>query len=193
MDIYERCPTLENDRWRIRLVEPTDLDDLWAVYRDKAALPYFNSDNCGGANFYCARREDVENMIRYWLWEYTDNHCFVRFAVVDKAADGGAGKTVGTIECFARAADGDFPACGLLRLDVGSGYETAETLQSILECATGPLCAWFGCDRLATKAPLYAVERIAALRACGYQKLSAYLTGHDGTRYYDYWASPARG
>lgn len=183
MNIYDHCPSLENDRWKIRLVEEADLDDLWAVYRDKAALPYFNSDNCGGANFYCARREDVANMIRYWLWEYTDNHCFVRFAVVDKAE----GKTIGTIECFVRGKDDAFPACGLLRLDLGSRHENAGTVQSILEAVLPALYEWFGCDCIATKAPLYAVERLAALRALDFVKCPAYLTGHDGTRYYDYW------
>ncbi len=185
MDIYKHCPALENEAYRIRLVELADVDDLWAVYRDKAALPYFNSDNCGGADFYCTRRDDVESMIRYWLWEYHDNHCFVRFSVVDKDS----GKVIGTIELFRRGADGDFPECGLLRLDVGSKDECAGILKAILTLGLPAFYDWFGCDIIATKAPPYAVERIAALKALGFERLSAYLTGHDGTRYYDYWAA----
>lgn len=183
MDIYASCPVLENERYCIRMVQPSDVDDLWAVYRDKVALPYFNSDNCGGANFYCAHREDVENMIRYWLWEYTDNHCFVRFAVVDKAAN----RAVGTIEMFHRGADGAFPECGLLRLDLGSEWEQADTIRSILQLVLPSFYQWFDCDCIATKAPLYAVERLDALRVLGFERCPAWLTGHDGTRYYDYW------
>lgn len=50
MNIYEECPTLESERFILRLFEDSDRDDLLAVYSDKNALPFFNSDNCDGDN-----------------------------------------------------------------------------------------------------------------------------------------------
>ena len=56
MNVYEKCPTLENDNLIIRLIEKNDADDLMSVYNDKFVLPFFNSDNCHGSNFYCATK-----------------------------------------------------------------------------------------------------------------------------------------
>ena len=52
MNIYENCPVLENEKFIIRLFKNEDCDDLLEVYSDKNALPFFNSDNCDGDNFY---------------------------------------------------------------------------------------------------------------------------------------------
>lgn len=81
MSIYDSCPELCDDAYRIRLIEPRDAKDLLAVYGDKLALPFFNSDNCHGANFYCRTLHDVQESITYWLIEYHENRGFVRFAV----------------------------------------------------------------------------------------------------------------
>ena len=60
-------------------------------------------------------------------------------------------------------------------------------LSSILELITPMAYEWFGCRRVATKAPIYAVERIKALEAQGYMKSSQKIVGQDGTIYGDYW------
>ena len=73
MNIYDSCPELSDDAYRIRLIEPRDAEDLLAVYSDKLALPFFNSDNCHGANFYCRTLHDVQESIKYWLIEYHEN------------------------------------------------------------------------------------------------------------------------
>ena len=39
MDIYEKCPQLENENLFIRLIESEDAKDLLEVYGDKFALP----------------------------------------------------------------------------------------------------------------------------------------------------------
>lgn len=51
-DIYEKCPVLEDSKFILRLVEEKDAKDLLSVYSDKNALPFFNSNNCNGDNFY---------------------------------------------------------------------------------------------------------------------------------------------
>lgn len=51
-DVYKECPIIQNDRFLLRLVSENDVNDLLKVYGDKKALPYFNSDNCHGDNFY---------------------------------------------------------------------------------------------------------------------------------------------
>lgn len=184
MDIYENCPILENENLVVRLIENDDVDDLLCVYGDKYALPFFNSDNCHGSNFYCAAREDMVNTIKYWLIEYHEYRGFVRFSIVDKRQ----GKVIGTIEMFRREAGDYYNDCGILRLDVRSDCEKAEILSDILALIITPFYDWFGCSWVATKAPLYAVERIEALKMVGFTKSEEPLIGHQQNRaYYDYW------
>lgn len=184
MNIYEKCPTLENENFIIRLIEETDADDLWKVYRDKLALPFFNSDNCNGSNFYCEKREDVVNTIKFWLIEYLENRGFVRFSIVDKKA----GCVIGTIEMFRREAGDYYNDCGILRIDVRSDYEKSEILYGILSLITNPFFECFGCSKIATKAAVYAIERIEALQKAGFIKSAQPFIGQNPPRtYYDYW------
>lgn len=183
MNIYEHCPTLENDTFLIRLIEQKDSVDLIEVYGDKLVLPFFNSDNCHGSNFYCSNMTDMENTIKYWLIEYHEYKGFVRFSIVDKQQN----KVIGTIEMFKRIANDFYTDCGLLRLDLKRDYENQESMEQILSIVSTPFFSWFECDKIATKAPGYAVERIEALKKVGYEKREEPLIGHDGKQYYDYW------
>lgn len=181
-NVYETCPTLENENYRLRLAEESDAKDLQKVYGDKFALPFFNSDNCHGDNFYNPTVEGMREAIRYWLMEY-ENRGFVRFAIVEKDSN----TAIGTIELFRREAEDFFHDCGILRLDVGSKYECEEVLCEILSIIIEPAYELFACKMIATKAPIYAVERIAALRKTGFEKSDEKVVGHDGTVYGDYW------
>ena len=182
MNIYEKWPMTENDDFLIRKPELSDVKDLFKVYSDKNALPFFNSDNCHGDNFYYSTEEIMENTMKYWFYEY-DNSGFVRFAIVDKRSN----EAIGTIELFLREADDYFERCELLRVDVRSDYEEENSLRSILALITPMAYEWFGCRKVATKAPIYAVERIKALESQGYVKSSKMIVGQDGTVYGDYW------
>ena len=51
-NVYESCPTFENERWLLRFITKEDIEDLLEIHSDKNALPFFNSDNCHGDNFY---------------------------------------------------------------------------------------------------------------------------------------------
>ena len=48
IDVYMNCPTFENEFYMLRKVEKEDAKDLLKVYSDSKAVPFFNSDNCGG-------------------------------------------------------------------------------------------------------------------------------------------------
>lgn len=183
MSIYDDCPQLCSDKYLVRLIEPGDAGDLLAVYGDPLALPFFNSDNCHGSNFHCRTLRDVQESIRYWLVEYHENHAFVRFAVESLET----GKVIGTLEMFRRVADDCYDDCGILRIDLGCEYESAAVIEDILGLVTVPFMTLFGCTKIATKAPVYAVERRAALERAGYVAQRQPLIGHDGTHYYDYW------
>lgn len=62
--VYEKCPVFENDKFLLRFANKDDASDLLKVYSDKHALPFFNSDNCDGDNFYYSSVERMERMIR---------------------------------------------------------------------------------------------------------------------------------
>ena len=58
--VYENCPILETDCFLIRRIEEQDAEDLLEVYSDLNALPFFNSDNCHGSNFYITKLLDMK-------------------------------------------------------------------------------------------------------------------------------------
>lgn len=184
MSVYENCPELENDKYLLRFVKKDDARDLLKVYSDKQALPFFNSDNCHGDNFYYYTMELMEKAIDFWISSY-ETGWFVRFTIVDKEAS----QAIGTIELFHRVADDDFNGVGVLRLDVGSRYEEAGVLEDILSLIIKPAYELFECDKIITKAPIYAVERIKALQQCGFEKSDSLLVGsNDHHAYNGYWS-----
>ena len=83
MNVYENCPVLENPRWLMRLVEKSDAEDLLEVYSDKRALPYFNSDNCDGDNFYYPTIDRMNDALDFWIQSY-ETEWFVRWAIIDQ-------------------------------------------------------------------------------------------------------------
>ena len=66
LGVYEKCNVLENENYLLRLVEAEDCEDLLKVYSDKNALPFFNSDNCDGDNFYYATKERMAEAFGFW-------------------------------------------------------------------------------------------------------------------------------
>ena len=112
MNVYDSCPAFEDERFLLRFVKQEDADDLLKVYSDKNALPFFNSDNCDGDNFYYPDSDRMENAIDFWLRSY-ETKWFVRWTIFDKTIS----KAIGTIEMFHRIADDDFNHVGVMRLD----------------------------------------------------------------------------
>ncbi|MBO4533771.1 MAG: hypothetical protein J5726_08785 [Treponema sp.] len=64
--VYEEVPVFENDNYLLRFVTTEDANDLVKVYSDKNALPFFNSDNCHGDNFYYSTIERMNEAIQFW-------------------------------------------------------------------------------------------------------------------------------
>ncbi|MFT4143758.1 MAG: GNAT family protein [Mobilitalea sp.] len=180
-NIYEKCPILENDNFLLRLIEEKDAKDLLEVYGNKHTLPYFNSDNCNGDNFYYPTEERMLEAIKFWLWEY-EKKAYVRFSIVNKRDN----KAIGTIELFNRRSKDYYNECGILRLDVRSDFEEFTLLCEIMGIIIEPAYKLFGCFMIATKAPLYAVERAKALEKMSFHKSKRHLVGNYDT-YGDYW------
>ncbi len=181
-EVYEKCPVLAHDNYLLRFVEIDDAKDLLKVYSDEKAVPYFNSDNCHGDNFYYKTLERMQDVIKYWIWEY-DRKGFVRWSIIDKNSN----EAVGTIELFHRVSKDYFDACGLLRLDLRSDYENQNCVNAILSIIISPTYDLFHCNMIATKAASFAMERIHALKGMGFHQSEDKLLGHDGTEYGDYW------
>ncbi|RKJ20878.1 N-acetyltransferase [bacterium D16-50] len=182
MNVYEKCPTYENHRFLLRFTEMEDSEDLLEVYADKNALPFFNSDNCDGDNFYYPSIERMREANRFWRTSY-ENKWFVRWSIIDKAA----AKAVGTVELCLRVSDDAFDGAGVLRIDVRSDYEQEESLTCIGSLIVPNAFGLFNCTKLITKAPIYAVERIKAIQKLGFRKSPHLLIGKDGYPYSGYW------
>lgn len=171
----------------MRYVISEDCTDLLKVYSDKASVPFFNSDNCGGDDFYYTTLERTKRAIDFWHFEY-ERKGFVRWTIIDKSKD----VAIGTIELFNRKAKDYFTNCGLLRLDLRSDYETTEEIEDILSLIIPPTYDLFVCDKVATKAKPAASQRIDALVKFGFRYTDEKLIGHDGTKYGDYYAIAKR-
>lgn len=181
-NVYKDCPRFENVEYLIRYVESEDSEDLLKVYSDLKSVEFFNSDNCGGDNFYYRTEQKMKEVIGYWHWEY-EREGFVRWAVVDKSSN----EAVGTIEIFNRKANDYFTNCGLLRLDLRSDYEKAECIINILSLIIDSVYGMFGCDKIATKAIGKAKERIEALKKLGFSLCDENLIGHNGELFSEYY------
>lgn len=185
MKLYGAYTAFENAAYLLRPVEERDAADLLEVYGDKNALPFFNSDNCDGDNFYYDTPEQMENALRFWKQSY-ENGWFIRWAIVDRAVS----KAVGTVEACQRVSQPDDPfnGAGILRIDVKSGYETEDVLAQVGGLIVPTVFEGFGCGSIITKAPIYAVERIRAVRRLGFLKSEHLLIGKTGYAYDGYWA-----
>lgn len=183
-NVYENCPVFENERFRMRLIRKADAADLLDVYSDKNALPFFNSDNCKGDNFYYPTPEKMAGAVDFWVQSYIDKW-FVRWTILDKSVS----KAIGTIEMFRRLSDDAFNEVGLLRLDVRSDYECSEILQELFTLCVPPAYELFDCSEVVSKIPLYAVERADAAEKYGFRKSEELLIGgEDHYAYNGYWA-----
>ena len=161
-NIYENVPKFESEKFLLRFVDKADVDDLLEVYSDKNSLPFFNSDNCDGDNFYYPTKDKMEQAIDFWLKSY-QTKWFVRWVIIDKISL----KAIGTIELFNRTSEDKFNGMGVLRLDLKIEYEKEEVI---------------------TKVPNYAIERMSAASGIGFTKSDNFLVGtHDGYSYKDYW------
>lgn len=182
MNIYETCPILENETFLLRLVENEDCDDLLRVYSDKNSLPFFNSDNCDGDNFYYETKERMKEALGFWNLSY-QNGWFVRLSIVDKTIS----NVIGTIELCLRVSDDEFHNMGILRIDVRSDYEKEEVLYDIVELIIPHISEMLGCNGIITKVPIYAVERMKAIQKAGFTKSEHLLIGKSGYAYDGYW------
>ena len=182
MNIYKTYPVLESARFIVRLFEHQDCDDLLKVYSDKNALPFFNSDNCDGDNFYYATKERMDEVLGFWKMSY-ENGWFVRLSVIDKEVSA----VVGTIELCLRVSEDEFNNMGILRVDVRSDYEKEDVLFELFSLLTPQLPQMLGCSGTLTKAPIYAVERIKAIQRVGFTKSEHLLIGKNGYAYDGYW------
>ena len=188
MSVYEAIPVLENERFKLRAVENADCDDLLRVYSDKNALPFFNSDNCDGDNFYYATKERMQEALDFWKMSY-ENGWFARLSIIDKSVS----SVIGTIELCLRVSEDAFNNMGILRVDVRSDYEKASMLYDIIALIIPQLSELLGCDGILTKAPIYAVERMEALQKAGFTKSEHLLIGKNGFAYDGYWTRECAG
>ncbi len=182
INIYEACPTFENERFRVRLFKHEDLNDLLAVYSDQKSLPFFNSDNCDGDIFYYCSVEKMTKALEFWDFSYK-NGWFVRMSIEDKQAH----KVIGTVEVCKRVSSDSFNNKTVFRVDLLSAYEKEEILSNLFSLVTPHLNDVVGTQGIITKAPIYAVERIQALKKNGYLLSNERLIGKDGYPYIDYW------
>lgn len=182
MSIYSVCPAFESERFTVRLIQDEDCDDLLSVYSDKKALPFFNSDNCNGDNFFYATKERMYEAISFWKTAY-DNGWFARLSIVDKSVSG----VIGTVELCLRVSEDAFNHMGILRVDVRSDYEREDFLYGIFSLITPELEEILGCKGVLTKAPIYAVDRINAIRKAGFTKSEYMLIDNNGHTYDGYW------
>lgn len=186
-DIFAQCPIFTSAHYLARQTTLKDANDLLQVYSDPAAIPLFNSDNCGGDDFHYQTLARMTKAIAYWQTEYA-YHGFVRWSIIDRHKK----KAIGTVEIFDQHADDFFDDTAILRLDLRSDDEQSEPIAEIMDLFLPQIANYFISSNVATKAPRKAQARIAALKRLGFSSSPEVLVGHDGTEYADYYVRPIR-
>jgi [ribosomal protein S5]-alanine N-acetyltransferase len=173
-DVYKVCPVLKNDHITLRKTDLDDTKDLLKCYSDKTAVPFFNSDNCHGDDFYYATEDRMKKAIEFWDFSYI-NRYFVRWTIIINATN----EIIGTVEMFHRIAEDEFNHYGLLRLDLKSSFEKKDIIDSVLEIANQWFYDLFDVKYILTKGFPDAKERIDSLIKNGYTPLDRKLMSYD--------------
>lgn len=171
-DIYDECPIYEMNRIKLRQTIMDDAEELLKCYSDENAVPFFNSDNCHGDDFYYTTIERMKQAIEFWNFSYKNKY-FVRWTVIYD------NNIIGTIEMFHRISDDEFNHYGLLRIDLQSKYETKFVFDEILEIVNKNFYKAFNVAAILTKAIPDAKERIASLTHNGFQPINRRLMTYD--------------
>ena len=99
-----------------------------------------------------------------------------------------SGHIIGTVELCYRASEDAFNGMCILRVDVGSEYETEDILTEVFGTIVPYTDELLGTHGIVTKGPIYAVERIKALKNNGFMQSEHLLVGgYDGYQYNGYW------
>ena len=173
-DVYTYCPVLTGDVITLKQTTIEDTEELLKCYSDKAAVKFFNSDNCNGDDFYYTTRERMRQAIDFWDYSYKNKY-FVRWTISLNDTH----EKIGTIEMFHREANDEFNHFGVLRLDIQSKYEKEKYIDDILEIANENFFELFNVEFIITKAIPDADERIQSLKNIGYSPLNKKLGVHD--------------
>lgn len=162
-NIYKVCPIYKNDYITLRQTSLDDTEELLKCYSDKKSVPFFNSDNCDGDNFYYTSTERMKQAIEFWNYSYS-NRYFVRWTIILNSTN----EIIGTIEMFHRIAEDDFNHYGVLRIDLKSKYENQKVIDAILEITNEKFYYLFDVKSILTKAFPVAEERVISLKKNGY-------------------------
>lgn len=165
-DIYAECPIYKKKLITLRQTNMEDTQDLLRCYSDKRAVPFFNSDNCHGDNFYYTTIERMKQAIDFWDFSYKNKY-FVRWTIILNATN----EKIGTVEMFHRIADDEFNHYGVLRIDLQSKCEVQPIINEILEIVDDNFYASFDLEVILTKAIPDATERVTSLLERGFQPL----------------------
>jgi len=162
-NVYEVCPTYKNDYVTLRQTSLDDTEELLKCYSDQKSVPFFNSDNCNGDDFYYTSTERMKQAIEFWNYAYS-NRCFIRWTIILNSTN----EIIGTIEMLHRIAEDDFNHYGVLRIDLKSEYENQKVIDAILEITNEKFYYLFDVKSILTKALPVAKERVISLKKNGY-------------------------
>ncbi|AUJ29688.1 GNAT family N-acetyltransferase [Liquorilactobacillus hordei] len=185
-DIYRTCPIIENSNFLLRRTTLNDKEDLLKVYSDKMSVPFFNSDNCDGDDFFYDTLSRMEKAINYWNEEYKLNG-FVRFSILNKKNN----EAIGTFEIFKRVSKVDkFNNFLILRLDLRSDFEKSQIVLELLKIIIEPLVKIFACSKIASKVIPENTERRKAFQNYGFIQSYSPLIGDNDQKYFNYFVLP---
>ena len=159
-EIYRSCPEFENNDYILRMVRQEDRLDLLKVYSDKEAVSFFNSDNCGGDDFYYTDYEKFLECMKFWESRYQVRD-FVRFTIVDQKQKEIAGM-VEICPSYKYSADGS--KIGILRIDLLPEYENEKMLNELLTLILEHIYEDFEVQAVLIKAQEYATARRSILK-----------------------------
>jgi hypothetical protein len=185
-DPYTNCPVFESEHFMLRIVEPSDAEDLLAVYADPAAQDILNECSAWNCDFGYGAKDltAMKDCIGKWIDAYK-YRCFVRMSITHKQT----AKAVGTVEVYYREEDSFFGGKICLRLDLLERYENESAIAELLSLIIKDGINTFGADGIVTRATPVAAERIKALVKTGFVLSDETMKDFHGwgVTYGDFW------
>lgn len=168
-DPYANCPEFDTEHFHLRQVCMEDAEELLCFYGDLREWMFFgNTWSNGIFTSSHPTQDEMQKCIASWLEEYKNKY-YIRFSVIDKAAD----KAIGTIEVFDNAGKDD----SYLHIDFSAAYEAQSYISELLTLADKEFFKIFNIKNLLIQAVPSAKERIAALQVFGYQPFTCKAGG----------------
>ena len=180
--LFSKRLLIENNNYKIRLVNHKDLSYLLNIYSNHENLEYINKDDSNGDDFYCENIDILKEKFKFWKFAYKSKW-FIKLSIISKKEN----EVIGLIELLYRKSYDSFNDTIVLKLDLLLEKENKDIIKEIFELVNDKVLTNVKYNKIATKATPIMIERQNALLELGYKLSNRILIGMDDNKEYKHY------